>query len=137
SALRKEGEAVAEVEKEQEALKRKIQEAGKSGDRKKREEELKPRARRQRELQKKTQETLKQLSRLRSERARQALGQAAEEMEDAGRQLGRGERDNEKQEDVLDRLDEARREGGRARRQGGGEWGREELARGADGLAPV
>jgi hypothetical protein len=135
--LRQAEQKVEELTKEQEELQKKIKEAGKIGDPAKREEELKKLARRQRALQKKTEEMVKQLSRLRSERARQALAGATEEMGEAQQQLSRGQRDNEKQEDVLDRLDEARRELERARRQAEEELGREQLARFADTLKRV
>jgi hypothetical protein len=130
--LRKAEKDVEMLMDEQEKLKKKIEEAGKIGDPAKREEALKKLARRQKELQKKTEELVQQLSRLRSERARQALGQATEDMQEAGNQLSRGRKDAEKQEDVLDRLDEARRELERARKLAEEELGREQLDRVAD-----
>jgi DNA repair exonuclease SbcCD ATPase subunit len=135
--LRKAEEEVARLAEEQERLRKELQEAGKIGDAAKREEELKRLAREQQRLKKKTEEVVKQLSRLQSERARQALAQANEEMGESQQQLSRGERDNDKQEDVLDRLDEARRELERARKQAEEELGREQLARVADVLKRI
>jgi hypothetical protein len=124
-----------EVEKlldEQERLQKKIREANKIADPKKREEELERLSKKQDQLKVKTEEAMQQLSRLGAERARQSLGKAAEEMDDAVSQLRRNKGDNEKQEDVLDRLEEARRELERARKKADEELGREQLARVAD-----
>jgi hypothetical protein len=132
--LRQAEKQVEALMDEQERLQKKIREAGKIPDKDKRDEELKKLARRQRELQKKTEELLQQLSRMRSERARAALGQAGEEMQEANQQLQRGKPDDEKQEDVLDRLEEARRELERARQKNEEELGREQLTRVADAI---
>ena len=90
------------------------------------------RERQQQALRKKTEDVLQQLSRMRSERARQALGQAAAAMEEAAQELSRGKADDERQEDALDRLDETRMELERARKQAEEELGREQLVRVAD-----
>jgi hypothetical protein len=130
--LRKAEEELARLEQEQDQLRKKVEEAGKIADPKRREDELKRLARRQQELQKKTEDALRRLSRAQSERARQALGRAFEEMEEAARELSRGERDQERQDEALERIQEARRELARARRQAEEELGREQLGRVAD-----
>jgi hypothetical protein len=132
--IREAEKKVEQLLDEQEKLQRKIREAGKITDPKKRLEELDRLARRQKELQKKTEEVMRQLSRVGGERAKQSLGRAGEEMEQASRQLSRGERDDEKQKDVLDRLEDAREELERARKKAEEELGREQLARVADVL---
>lgn len=132
---RKTREAEARVEAlldEQEKLQRKIREAGKLADPAERDRELQRLARRQRELQQQAGELAQQLSRLGNERGRQSLQEAADEMGEAHKQLSRGQRDDLKQEDVLDRLDEARRELDEARRRAEEELGREQLVRVGD-----
>ena len=86
---------MAELIKEQEELQKKVKEAGQIGDKAKREEELKRLARQQEELRKKTEEMVRQLTRMRAPRAGQTLGRAGEQMEGAeqqmaGRTAGRG-----------------------------------------------
>jgi hypothetical protein len=72
---------------------------------------------------------LQQLSRMRGDRARKALGQAGDAMEEANQQLSRGQADDDKQEEALDRLEETRKELERARKRAEEELGREQLAR--------
>jgi hypothetical protein len=114
---------------EQERLQKKVQEAQKLEDPKEREEALKRLAKQQAELQQKAQDLMKQLSRLRAERASGALGKAGGEMEQAGGELSRGRQGNDKQEDALERLDEAQRELEQARQQAEDQLRREQLAR--------
>lgn len=123
---------VGELMDEQERLQKKIREAEKIKDPKKREEELKRLAKKQKELKERTEEELKRLQLTKSGRARQALQQAAEEMGQAGKQLDEGKADDEKQDDVLDRLDEAREELKKARKEAEDELAREQIARVAD-----
>lgn len=137
---RKMREAEAKVEAlldEQEKLQRKLRDADKIADPKQRDEELARLARRQRELQKQTDELMQELSRLGNDRARQSLQGAQEEMAEAVRQLSRGKRDDEKQEDVLDRLEETRRELEQARKKAEEELGREQLVRVGDVLRRI
>jgi hypothetical protein len=133
--LRQAEKQVEALMDEQERLQKKIREANKIPDKAKRDEELKKLAAQQRALRKKTEKALQQLSRLRNDRARQALGQAGEAMDDAEQQLRGGKSDDERQEESLDRLDEARRELERARQRAEEELGREQLACVADAIA--
>lgn len=137
---RKMREAEEKVERlldEQEKLQRKLRDADKIADPKQREEEVARLARRQKELQKQTDELMQDLARLGNDRARQSLQGAQEEMAEAVRQLSRGNRDDEKQEDVLDRLEETRRELEEARKKAEEELGREQLVRVGDVLRRI
>jgi hypothetical protein len=132
---RKLREAEAMVEKlmdEQEKLQRKIREANEIRDPQKRDEELKRLAKKQKELQQQTAEVVKRLQALGNNRARENAEEAQRDMEDALKKLERGRQDDEKQEDILDRLEEARRELERTRKKAEEELGREQLVRVAD-----
>ncbi|MFO0842914.1 MAG: hypothetical protein U0797_11040 [Gemmataceae bacterium] len=135
--LREAEEMVERLMDEQEKLQRKLREAEGIKDPKKRDEELKRLAAKQQELRRKTEEAIGQLSRLGNDRARQSLQEANEDMADAVKQLSRGKKDDEKQEDILDRLEEARREIERARKKAEEELGREQLVRVADVLRRI
>jgi hypothetical protein len=135
--IKKLGEAESKLEKlteEQDKLRKKIKEAAQEKDAKKREEELKRLAGKQRELQKEAEKFAKQLSRLRAERAGQSVAQAAKQMEEAVRRLERGEAGEDKQEEALDRLDEAQEDLEAARGANEEELAREQLAKVADVL---
>jgi hypothetical protein len=132
--LRQAEKNLAELEQEQERLAKKVREARKIGNKAERQEALKQLAREQQELRKKAEEAVQQLSRLRAERAREALEKAGGEMGQADRQLSRGEEGQDEQEEALDRLREARQEVERAREQAEEELGREQMARLADVL---
>lgn len=80
-------------------------------------------------MQQKTQEMIKQLSRLRAERAGSALSKANGEMESAQGELSRGQKADENQDNALDRLDEAQRELEHARQQVEDQLRREQLGR--------
>jgi hypothetical protein len=130
--LRAAEEKVEELQDEQERLQKKLREAAKIADPAEREKELARLSRQQKALREKTEEVMKQLSRLGNDQAREALGRAGEEMQEAEKQLSRGTRDDGKQEDVLDQLEGARRELERSRKRADEELGREQLARVAD-----
>jgi hypothetical protein len=130
--LRDAEQRMEELSKEQEELQKKSKEAGGISDPKQREEELRKLARRQQELQNKAKEMADELKRLRAERASQALGKASGEMGNAQEQLNQGGAAEEKQDDALDRLDEARRELKRALGDTEEELAREQLAKVAD-----
>jgi hypothetical protein len=137
---RKSKEAEARVEElmdEQEKLQRKIREAAKIEDPKKREEELVRLAAKQKELQQKTKEAVERVSRAGNQRAKQALEQAQEDMAEAVKRLEKKQPDDEKQEDALDRLDEARQELQRAKKRAEEELGREQLVRVADAIRRI
>ena len=76
----------------------------------------------------------RELTRLRADRAREALSRASGEMEDAGQQLERGQGADDPQEEALDRLEEARREVQKARADAEEELAREKLVKVADEL---
>ncbi len=127
--MRQAEKELEELIAEQERLQKKTKEAEAITDPKKREQELQRLARQQRQLQKKAQEALQRLSRLQAGSASQALGRAGEQMEEAGRQLSRGQAAQENQEEILDRLDEAQQSLQQARQQTEEELAREQLAR--------
>jgi hypothetical protein len=102
-------EKIKELAQEQDRLRKKTKEAQQMGDPAERQRQLQELARRQEELRKQTQDMLKELTRLRAERARQALSGASGNMEQAGRQMNRGEDSDDPQEEALDRLNDARR----------------------------
>jgi hypothetical protein len=76
----------------------------------------------------------RQLSRLRAERAREALSRAGGQMEEAGQSLERGQDPEDPQDEALDRLDEARRDLQQAREDAEEELAREKLGKVADQL---
>ncbi len=128
-------EKVEKLLDEQEKLQKKIRDANKIGDAQKRQDELEKLARRQKELQKQTGEVMDELAKLGGDRARESLARAGEEMEEAIKQLQRRKPDDNKQEDVLDRLEDARRELERMRKKAEEELGREQLAKVAEVIA--
>jgi hypothetical protein len=132
--LKEAEQKLAEMAKEQERLRKKTQEAQKITDAQERDRQLKELARQQEELRKKTQAMLKELNRYRAERARQALGGASGNMEQAGQQLNRGQDPDEPQEEALDRLNDARRALQQERKEIEEELAREKLAKISDQL---
>jgi len=130
--LRAKEKELAELIEEQEQLQKKVKEAGKIGDKAEREEELKRLARRQKELQTKTENMVKQLTRLRAPRAGQTLSKAGGQMEGAGQQMAGGQQGEDEQEEALERLNEAKQELQRARKEAEEELGREQISRLAD-----
>jgi hypothetical protein len=128
---------LARLREEQDLLQKKVKEAEKIEDPAKRKEELQKLSRRQDELRKKTQDMLRELSRLRADRAREALSRAGGEMEDAGQQLERGDAGQDQQDEALDRLDEAREEIQKARQDAEDELAREKLLKIADQLRMI
>ena len=123
---------LARLTEEQDRLQKKVKEAQQIKDPIQREAALSRLAREQEKLRKDAQELTRQLSRLRSERAREALSRAAGKMDDAGQDLERGQDPEEKQDDALDRMEEAQRELKQAREQAEEELAREKLAKVAD-----
>jgi hypothetical protein len=132
--LKEAEQKIKELAQEQDHLRKKTKEAQQLADAAERERQLQELARRQEELRKKTQDMLKELTRLRAERARQALSGASGSMEQAGRQLNRGEDSEEPQEEALDRLNDARRALEREQQEVEEELARERLAKVADVL---
>jgi hypothetical protein len=123
---------LADLAQRQEELRKKARQASQTTDPAKRQEELKRLARAQEQLEKETQETVRELSRLRMERARQALTQASGRMQRAGRQMDQAGNPEGQQEEALDRLNEAQREVQQARQEAEEELARERLAKVAD-----
>ncbi len=130
--LRDAEKEMARLVEEQERLQKKVKEAQKIEDKDKREAELQRLGREQEKLRKKAQDMARQLTRLRGDRAREALSRAAGEMEQAGQQMERGGDPDDPQEEALDRLDDAQREIQRAREDAEEELAREKLAKVAD-----
>jgi hypothetical protein len=120
---------LAELAEQQDKLREKVKEAGQIGDAVKREETLKRLAREQERLQRMAQDMVRELSRLRAERASQALGQASSGMQRAGRQMETGDGAEEQHEEVLDRLNDAQQRLQEAREEAEEELAREKLAK--------
>ncbi len=121
-----------ELADEQDRLKKKVKEAQALADPAKREAELRRLSRAQERLRQEAQEMARTLTRLRADRAREALSRAGAPMEDAGKQLQRGEDPEEANEEALDRLDEARAELQKARADAEEELAREKQTKMAD-----
>jgi hypothetical protein len=135
--LKEAEEKIKELAQEQDRLRKKTKEAQQLANAAERERQLQDLARRQEELRQKTQDLLKELTRLRAERARQALSGASGNMEQAGRQMNRGEDSDDPQEEALDRLNDARRALAREQQEVEEELARERLAKVADVLKRI
>jgi hypothetical protein len=125
---------LAQLANQQEELKKKVKEAEKIADPAKREEALKKLALQQRSLQEKTEQLAKQLTRLRNDAPGRELGRASGGMEQAGNQLRNGENPEQKQDDVLERIQDAQRAMEKERKKVEDELVREQLTRFADVL---
>jgi hypothetical protein len=99
---------VADLARRQDLLRKKIKAVEAGSDSPERQRELNRLAREQDVLRQETQELLRELTRLQTERGRQALRDAGDAMEETARQLKRDEPTEETQEEALARLDEAR-----------------------------
>jgi hypothetical protein len=130
--LKETEEKIAELAQRQKELQKKAREAGQIPDAKDRQNALKRLARQQEQIQKETQEALRELTRLRSRQAARDLADAGEQMEQAARQLERGEEPSEAQEESLDRLNDARRAVKQEQRAIEEELARERLVKVAD-----
>jgi hypothetical protein len=130
--MREAEQQLADLAEQQDKLRAKAKAAGEVADPGKREKLLKRLAREQERLQRKTQEMVRELSRLRGERAAQTLSQANADMQRAGRQMDKGENSDEQQRELLDRLNEARRRLQETRAEAEEELAREKLAKLAD-----
>ena len=125
---------MADLSRRQQELRKKVQEANQMTDPEARQEELRRLAREQEKLRQEAQEMVRELTRLRMERAARAAGDAAERMQQAGRQLTQNHEPDDSQEEALDRLNEARRAVQREQEQVEDELAREKLAKMADQL---
>jgi hypothetical protein len=123
---------LSDLSQRQDLLRKKMQEARQRPDSPERRQELNRLAREQEKLRKETQELLRALTRLHSERARQALSDAGDAMDEVARQLSRNEPAEEAQEETLDRLNEARQALNQEKGKVEEELAREKLARVAD-----
>lgn len=132
--MRKAEKDLAELIDQQERLQKKTKEAAKMADPGQREQAMKQIAQEQEALRKKAKDLSDELARLRAGRASQSLGQADEQMQDATKQLTRGDKGEMGQEEVLDRLDEALEELEMARKQAEDELEREQMGRIADAV---
>jgi hypothetical protein len=130
--LKEAQEKLADLIQRQEQLRKKIKQAEQLADLAQRREELKRLSREQEKLQKEAQEMLRELTRLRMDRAKQALGEAGERMAELSRRLDQNEPTEDTQEETLDRLNEARRELQREQKEVEEELAREKLAKVAD-----
>lgn len=132
--LRQTEKKMAELAEEQDRLQKKTREAAQMKDPAQRQETLRRLAREQEKLRSEAREITRELTRLRADRAREALSRAGGEMEDAGQQLERGQEAGDSQDEALDRLDEARRQVQKARADAEEELAREKLVKIADQL---
>ena len=127
---------LAKLGEDLDKLRKKIKEANQIPDPKEREARLKELSQEQAKLlkrqQQEAQELLQQLSRLRSQRANEALEQLSRQMEQALKQLQRGENAEREEDNVLNRLQEARKEVQRMRKEVEEELAREQLVKISD-----
>jgi hypothetical protein len=130
--MRETEQKLNDLAEQQDRLRAKAKAAEQSADPAKRQEMLKRLAREQERVQREAQEMVRELSRLRGERAAQALSQANEGMQRAGQKMERGENSDEQQQELLDRLNEARQRLQQARAEVEEELAREKLAKLAD-----
>jgi hypothetical protein len=130
--LREAEQKLEDLTRRQEDLRKKAKEAAGVADPKEREEALRRLAREQEQLRQETQDMLRELTRLRADRASRALSQAAGRMGQAGRQMNDGGNSDEQQDEALDRLNEAKEEVQDARQDAEEELAREKLAKVAD-----
>jgi uncharacterized integral membrane protein len=135
--LREKEKELDDLVKEQEELRKKVQQAGAIGDKAQREAALKRLARRQEQLREKTEEMVRQLTRLRASRAGEALSRASEQMDGAGQQMDGGQAAQDEQEETLERLHEAQRELQHVRKETEDELAREQIIRLVDLLRPL
>jgi hypothetical protein len=127
-------EKLRELADQQDRLQKKTKQAAQITDPAQHAAELKRLAREQEQLEKKAEELVRELNRLRADRAGQALGQAGDRMHQARRQLEQKENSDQSQEDALDRLNESREEMQQARQHAQNELVREKVAQISDQL---
>jgi hypothetical protein len=123
---------LADLIERQDQLRKKTREAEQTADLAQRQEQLKMLFRQQEQLRQETQQLVRELSRLRSARAGQAVGDASDMMERAGQQMSRDEQSEDAEEEALNRLNEARRELRQERQEIEEELAREKLAKTSD-----
>lgn len=131
--LRQAEDRLAELSREQEELRKKVQDAGKIADPKERAEELKKLARRQENLRKEAKDLVQELSRLQANKAGKALGEADGQMARASRRMNEGDKPDDDDE-TLDRLNDAKREVQKAREEAEEALSREQMARVAEAI---
>jgi hypothetical protein len=130
--LKEAQDKLADLAQRQDQLRKKIKQAEQIADPAERRDELRRLAREQDKLQKEAQEMLRELTRLRTDRARQAVSDAGERMAELSRRLEQNEPTEDAQDEMLDRLNEARRELQREQKEVEEELAREKLAKVAD-----
>jgi hypothetical protein len=128
--LEEQKKKLEELQREQEELRKKAKEAEQKGDK----EALKELNKKQKQLQQKLEEQVKELKRQRAGRAAQALAKAGEEMEANGQKLQGGQGDDKQNEEILDRIKEAKQEIQRAQKEAKEELLREQLRKVAEAL---
>src|SRR5262249_23696452 len=116
----------------QERLQEKSKDVGRVADATQRKSILERLAREQQELQSRGEELVRELNRLRAERASQSLSQAASRMQQAGRQMDEGDDAGEQHQEALDRLNDSQAELKQARKDSEEELAREKLAKLSD-----
>jgi hypothetical protein len=125
---------LADLADRQDRLQKKVKAAYGNANAGERDKELRRLAREQDRLQQETEDTVRELSRLRAERAGLALSQAGSRMEQASKRLRQSEGPDEQQDDALERINEAREELQQARARAEDELAREKLAKLTDRL---
>jgi hypothetical protein len=120
---------LADLADKQDLLQKKMKKAAESADPAERARELKRLARDQEQLRQEAQEMVRELSRLRADRASQALSQAGSQMQRAARQMERGQDADEQQQEALDRLNDAQQQLQDNREKAEEELAREKMAK--------
>lgn len=119
---------------DQERLQKKVEAANKLTNPEERKAELQKLAREQEKLEAEARDLAQRLTRTQAEASAQELRRATREMAAAREQLENGEAPIEKQDDVLDRIDDAQRELERDRQKNDEELQREQAAKSADDI---
>lgn len=130
---------LAQMREEQKRLLQKTREAEKIVDPEKRKEELKRLGRQQQQLQKKTAEFARRLSRLRADDASKRADRASSRMDRSGQQMQQGDSQQagEQQEQAEEQLAEAQQQLAQERRKREDELAREQLAKVSDSIKQI
>ncbi|MGL5098270.1 MAG: DUF4175 family protein, partial [Planctomycetia bacterium] len=129
---------VANLREDQRKLKKQTKDAEAIADPKKRDDELRRLQKQQKDLQQKTEELARRLSRLNAEKASRMASRASSRMGDAGQKMQQGQNGGQgDQQKADDELEEAERQVAQARREAENQLAEEQLAKIADALRQV
>jgi hypothetical protein len=127
--LKEAEEKLGILAEQEDRLAKKVKNAQALSDPTQRAAELQRLSREQQELQTKMRDMVRELNRLRADRAEQALSQASGRMERAGRQMPPDNDDEDAQRDILERMNEAREQLAQARADAEESLAREKIAK--------